>query len=151
MIRKTFFRSYNQINKRYLTILPMPKLSPTITSCKLLKWYIKEEKIKLSQYDLICEIETTSLTQTQNKYEIIKLDIEIQEECYLYQLLCLEGDLIRPGYPIAIFIDNINEIERYKDLQIDFDIYNQTKYQMTGWQAYIKSNELKDSSSCGCW
>lgn len=153
------FLNYNHriliknISKRYLTILPMPKLSPSIKSCKLIKWYIKEN-IQLSLYDLICEIETTSLTQTQNEYEITKLDLEIQEECLVGKLLYNEGDNILPGSPIAILVDNSNELEIIRDLNLkinEIDVYNQSKYQMAGWQAYIKNKELKDSSSCGCW
>lgn len=140
-----------KINRRYLTILPMPKLSPSINSCKLVKWYVKEDTT-LSLYDLICEIETSSLTQTQNEFEISKLDIEIQEECFIAKLLCKEGDIIKPGYPLAILVDNLNEKHQLKhQFTIDGDIYNQTKYPMAGWQAYLKSQELKDRSSCGCW
>jgi pyruvate/2-oxoglutarate dehydrogenase complex dihydrolipoamide acyltransferase (E2) component len=136
---------------RYLSvsILPMPKLSPTqIDSCasKLVKWHVKENA-EISAYSLLCEIETHDLTEDAST-SFAQLDIEIQEGAYIAKLLCKEGDVIKPGVPIAILCEEEEEIASAAHFDIDLksDVYGNPDLLLVGFQAYVQLS----SPSCGC-
>jgi pyruvate/2-oxoglutarate dehydrogenase complex dihydrolipoamide acyltransferase (E2) component len=135
---------------RLITILPMPKLSPTTSKCKLLKWYVKEGMtISTPAYSLVCEIETMTLTNSASTELASQLEIEIQEEFLVAKLLCQEGDVVSVGVPIAILVEDLTELPIQVDLKsIGEDAYDQSQYQMAGWQAYVKTK--KDAGQCGC-
>lgn len=127
----------------------MPKLSPSNIDCKLLKWHVKEG-MEMEPYSLVCEIETKSLTtQATDENLTSRMEIEIQEDCVIQRLLCREGDVIKVGTPIAILVEDKGELTcATDDILLIPDIYEQTKYQMAGWQAYVK--EKTDPGQCGC-
>lgn len=53
-------------NGSQVTVLTMPKLSPTMTEGSLLQW-LKSEGDQLEPYDLVFELETESLTEDAYK------------------------------------------------------------------------------------
>ncbi len=124
----------------------MPKLSPTTQSCKLLKWYIKEGT-KFSIYSILCEIETSNLTRVDTQQQTTEMEIEIQEDGIIGQLFAKEGDILSVGSPLAIICDDEKEYQKFSKISLTGDVYNQTKYPMAGWQAYVKQ---KNENSCGC-
>ena len=122
----------------------MPKLSPSQCDfpggTKLLKWHVQENEL-LDLYALVCEVETTALTDDKTN-DVFQLPVEIQEECYIATLLYKEGDFIKAGLPIAICCDEEEELESVKatsksDFQMD--AYEQSEYTLAGFQAYTKS------------
>lgn len=125
----------------------MPKLSPSNINCKLLKWHVKEGH-EVKSYALVCEIETNTLQTTQPNQNSI-MEIEIQEDCYVQKLLCREGEILTVGKPIAILVEEKDELSIVTDdIKSISDVYNQSKYQMAGWQAYVKNKN--DPGQCGC-
>jgi pyruvate/2-oxoglutarate dehydrogenase complex dihydrolipoamide acyltransferase (E2) component len=134
--------------RRLVTLMPMPKLSPTNETCKILKWHISEGS-ELNAYSLLCDVETTSLTQTSN--EISQLEIEIQEDCTVLKILRFEGEVVDTGCPIAVFSDDPKDVLHPSTLSPQFlsiDTYEQKEIQMASWQAYMKTG--LGENSCGC-
>ena len=126
-----------------ITVLPMPKLSPTpstsLIGTKLLKWHV-EENMLLDTYALVCDVETNVLTDDTSK-EVFQMEVEIQENCYIAKLLYNEGDLIKAGLPIAICCDDEDELEEAQSndvIDLQLDAYKQAQFCMAGFQSYTK-------------
>ena len=69
------------------------------------KW-VKKEGDKVSPGDILASIETDKAT----------VDFEMQEEGYIAKLLVPEGTKDIPlGTPLAIMVDNKEDIEKFKD------------------------------------
>lgn len=127
-----------------ITVMPMPKLSPTQcaegVTTTLQKWHV-HENMYVDAYAVVCEVETDALTGDGSD-DIHQLDIEVQEECFVARLLCKEGDQIKAGFPIAICCDDEDELELARsDGFLDFgkDAYLQSDYSLTGLQSYTKT------------
>mmetsp|Transcript_17914 Transcript_17914/g.29960 ORF Transcript_17914/g.29960 Transcript_17914/m.29960 type:complete len:161 (+) Transcript_17914:57-539(+) len=127
-----------------ITVLPMPKLSPTQTASgvttKLIKWHV-QNNMYLDAYSLICEVETDALTGDGSN-AVHQLDIEIQEDCYVAKLLCHEGDSLQAGMPIAICCDEEDEVAVGQlDALVDIrsDAYLQAELPLAGFQCYTKT------------
>lgn len=86
-------------------VLEMPALSPTMNQGNITKWR-KKEGDKIEVGDVICEIETDKAT----------LEYECLEEGYLAKILASEGSKdVAVGQPIAITVENLNDIEAVKN------------------------------------
>lgn len=151
MFRRSLYYGTKMVIKRCdfsITILPMPKLSPSQVDSsvtKLVKWYVKENS-EVAAYSLLCEVETDALTEDSSS-ATAKLDIEIQEGSYIAKLLHKEGDEVKPGLPIAILCEEKEDLDRASKFPIDrtADVYLSQDLRLTGFQAYVKTL----SPSCG--
>jgi pyruvate/2-oxoglutarate dehydrogenase complex dihydrolipoamide acyltransferase (E2) component len=128
-----------------ISLLPMPKLSPSQSAVgvgtKLIKWHVKENSV-IETYALICEVETDALTDDTSCGDIYRLEVEIQEDCYIAKLLCKEGDYIQAGFPIAICCDDEEELELAQAtglIDTQQDAYEHSRYTLVGFQSYTKS------------
>ena len=139
--------------RNLITVVPMPRLSPTNTGGKITKWHIKESG-NLMAYELICDIDGDSVTEatTDTLSSFTPMELEIQEDGIVAKLLYPEGDRLIPcGHPIAILCEEKEEIVEalaWADRLVDKDMYEQSDIDMAGWQAYVKSHD--ESNSCGC-
>ena len=72
-------------------IIGLPKLSPTMEVCVLVRW-TKKEGDKVSPGDLVAEVETDKAN----------MDFNIEDEGVLLKLLVKEGETVKLGAPVAI-------------------------------------------------
>lgn len=87
----------------------LPALSPTMQVGTIARWE-KKEGDKISEGDLIAEVETDKAT----------VGFEILEECYLAKILVPEGTRDVPiGSVICITVDKPDLIAAFKDLTLD--------------------------------
>ncbi|CAH2043846.1 unnamed protein product, partial [Iphiclides podalirius] len=100
---------------RYYSDLPshikvnLPALSPTMESGSIVRWE-KKEGDKLSEGDLLCEIETDKAT----------MGFETPEEGYLAKILIPEGTKGVPvGKLLCIIVESQAEVAAFKDFKDD--------------------------------
>jgi len=92
-----------------LQVIPLPKLSHTMTAGRLVKWH-KRAGDPIAAYDVIMEVEVDDLVE-----EVFKVDdfagtvtmlVESQEDGYLAKVLVPEGtDNLPAGRPVAVFAE----------------------------------------------
>ena len=124
--------------RQIITILPMPKLSPTMTSGVVREWCVKQGQ-KVDAYTVMCIITAKNLTNDTKDNEDKWLELEIQEDCVVSQMLKKEGDIVIAGHPLAVLCDSDEdtEIRDSSHINVEGDIYEQGNIRMAGWQAYI--------------
>uniref|UniRef100_A0A672GYA9 Acetyltransferase component of pyruvate dehydrogenase complex n=1 Tax=Salarias fasciatus TaxID=181472 RepID=A0A672GYA9_SALFA len=87
----------------------LPALSPTMQTGTIARWEKKEGE-KISEGDLIAEVETDKAT----------VGFEMLEECYLAKILVPEGTRdVNVGAVICITVDNPDLIGAFKDVTLD--------------------------------
>ncbi|XP_040907720.1 dihydrolipoyllysine-residue acetyltransferase component of pyruvate dehydrogenase complex, mitochondrial [Toxotes jaculatrix] len=100
--------------KRFYSLPPhqkveLPALSPTMQTGTIARWEKKEGE-KISEGDLIAEVETDKAT----------VGFEMLEECYLAKILVPEGTRdVNVGSVICITVDNPDLISAFKDITLD--------------------------------
>ncbi|KAJ8267082.1 hypothetical protein GJAV_G00138130 [Gymnothorax javanicus] len=101
-------------SQRYYSFPPhqkveLPALSPTMQTGTIARWE-KKEGDKISEGDLIAEVETDKAT----------VGFEMLEECYLAKILVSEGTRDVPiGAVICITVDSPDLIPAFKDYTLD--------------------------------
>jgi pyruvate dehydrogenase E2 component (dihydrolipoamide acetyltransferase) len=89
--------------------LGLPNLSPTMEKGNLAKWSKKEGDL-VKPGDILASIETDKAT----------VDFEMQEEGYIAKLLFPEGTKDIPlGTPVAILVENQEDVAKFKDYKGD--------------------------------
>ncbi|KAM9298857.1 dihydrolipoyllysine-residue acetyltransferase component of pyruvate dehydrogenase complex, mitochondrial [Gastrophryne carolinensis] len=89
--------------------VPLPALSPTMQLGTIVRWEKKEGE-KISEGDLIAEVETDKAT----------VGFESLEECYLAKILVAEGTRDVPiGSVICITVDRPELIDAFKNYTLD--------------------------------
>eukprot|EP00818_Percolomonas_sp_WS_P005767 CAMPEP_0117448136 /NCGR_PEP_ID=MMETSP0759-20121206/7242_1 /TAXON_ID=63605 /ORGANISM="Percolomonas cosmopolitus, Strain WS" /LENGTH=425 /DNA_ID=CAMNT_0005240507 /DNA_START=319 /DNA_END=1596 /DNA_ORIENTATION=+ len=87
----------------------MSALSPTMEQGNLIKW-VKKEGDKIEPGDALCSVQTDKAV----------MDMEYQEEGYLAKILVEGGtDSVEIGRPIAIFVEEEEDIAKVKDFTLD--------------------------------
>ncbi|XP_073336132.1 dihydrolipoyllysine-residue acetyltransferase component of pyruvate dehydrogenase complex, mitochondrial [Pagrus major] len=87
----------------------LPALSPTMQTGTIARWEKKEGE-KISEGDLIAEVETDKAT----------VGFEMLEECYLAKILVPEGTRdVNIGAVICITVDSPDLISAFKDVTLD--------------------------------
>ncbi|XP_071316227.1 dihydrolipoyllysine-residue acetyltransferase component of pyruvate dehydrogenase complex, mitochondrial isoform X1 [Trachinotus anak] len=100
--------------KRFYSLPPhqkveLPALSPTMQTGTIARWEKKEGE-KISEGDLIAEVETDKAT----------VGFEMLEECYLAKILVPEGTRdVSVGSVICITVENPELISAFKDITLD--------------------------------
>lgn len=101
-------------SKRFYSLPPhqkveLPALSPTMQTGTIARWE-KKEGDKISEGDLIAEVETDKAT----------VGFEMLEECYLAKILVPEGTRdVNVGSVICITVENPELISAFKDVTLD--------------------------------
>ncbi|XP_048368955.1 dihydrolipoyllysine-residue acetyltransferase component of pyruvate dehydrogenase complex, mitochondrial [Sphaerodactylus townsendi] len=89
--------------------VPLPALSPTMQMGTIARWE-KKEGDKISEGDLIAEVETDKAT----------VGFESLEECYLAKILVAEGTRDVPiGAIICITVDKLELVDAFKNYALD--------------------------------
>merc|ERR1719181_2562908 len=87
------------------TLLPMPSLSPTMTSGNIATWKLKEGQ-SFSAGDVLAEIETDKAT----------VDYESVDDGIIAKILVPEGAQdIAINTPIAVVVDDAADVAAFKD------------------------------------
>uniref|UniRef100_A0A669AVQ6 Acetyltransferase component of pyruvate dehydrogenase complex n=1 Tax=Oreochromis niloticus TaxID=8128 RepID=A0A669AVQ6_ORENI len=90
-------------------LVELPALSPTMQTGTIARWEKKEGE-KISEGDLIAEVETDKAT----------VGFEMLEECYLAKILVPEGTRdVNVGAVICITVDNPDLVSAFKDVTLD--------------------------------
>ena len=132
--------------------VPMPMLSPTMTSGKIKKWCKKPQE-QVGNYDILLEVETDSLVEEQNKLGDMKgpvvMLVESQEDVFLQRLLVQEGEEVAVNTPIAVACDFEDELKGLEDYTVPTDDLkaDSDKARILVWQAYLKTSSQTPS---GC-
>ncbi|KAJ7304943.1 hypothetical protein JRQ81_010636 [Phrynocephalus forsythii] len=93
----------------FFASVPLPALSPTMQMGTIARWE-KKEGDKISEGDLIAEVETDKAT----------VGFESLEECYLAKILVAEGTRDVPvGAVICITVDKPELVSAFKDYTLD--------------------------------
>ncbi|KAK7796602.1 hypothetical protein U0070_001842 [Myodes glareolus] len=89
--------------------VPLPSLSPTMQAGTIARWEKKEGE-KISEGDLIAEVETDKAT----------VGFESLEECYMAKILVAEGTRDVPvGSIICITVEKPEDIDAFKNYTLD--------------------------------
>lgn len=132
-------------------LVAMPKLSPSMSSGKIVRW-CKQPGDQVATYDILLEVETSTLVEEQNKLgdmegSVVML-VESQEDVYLQRILVGEGQDVRVGKPIAVACDFEDEQDSLSSYQPPTDdlLADSSMARTLVWQAYLKSG----SPPSGC-
>lgn len=71
-------------------LFSMPSLSPLMTEGRIVEWKVGEGD-QVEAFDLVCDIETESLTEREDEKFI--LEVESQEDAYLARILISAGQV----------------------------------------------------------
>lgn len=89
--------------------IEMPKLSPTMTEGRIIKW-LKEEGEKVAEGDVLCEIATDKSTMEYNSIE----------EGYLRKIFHNEGEVVSLGKILALLTETKDEdISSYREKPVE--------------------------------
>lgn len=94
--------------------LPMPRLSPTMKSGMIRKWFIKPQD-EVQSYQLVVEVSVKSLLQVSRNETDYIMEIEILEDMYVANILAKEGEECRVGQAIATLCDEKNDIKHLQE------------------------------------
>lgn len=89
-------------------IVKFPALSPTMEIGKIVNW-LKKEGDKISEGDLIVEIETDKAT----------LGMESAEDGYLAKIILKAGISAPVGAPLCVLVDNESDVNYFNDYKSD--------------------------------
>ncbi|GLC33451.1 hypothetical protein PLESTM_000072600 [Pleodorina starrii] len=95
-------------------VLPMPKLSHSMTHGRVLKWHVSEGS-PVAVYDVIATVETETLVEEAYRLDQfagkVSLLVESQEEGFVARLLAAEGEEVPVGRPIALLCEDADEVQ----------------------------------------
>ena len=130
-------------------LMPMPRLSPTMTTGTLLKWRVAEgAALPESGMDPACDVLPSGLTDDPEDEDVV-LEIESHEEGFLARILLAEGATAAPDEAIAVICDSEADIERLREVY-DTDVARERPLVEAGtfaWQAYLAAGEVGRSCS----
>ena len=134
--------------------MPMPQLSPTMTSGSIRKW-LKAPGEQVKIYDILAEIDTESLTEQSGKvgkFEgVTTMLLESQEDVFLQRVLVDEGKDVRIGTPIAVVCEFEEDLKDLADFSVPVsDMYSKEAggVRMLTWQSYLKSDKGDQTGGC---
>ncbi|KAK9907314.1 hypothetical protein WJX75_001297 [Coccomyxa subellipsoidea] len=126
-------------------IVPMPKLSPSMTAGIISKW-VKAPGDEVAEYDIVMEVDTEELTE--NAYKVgkfagnVTLLVEAQEEGVMHSHLVPEGKQVEVGTPVALMAEqreSLPDLDGYKPPQ---NVYaEESQVRTLIWQSFLKSDE----------
>jgi hypothetical protein len=97
----------------YVKYLPMPRLSPSMESGAIKKWFIQPNDY-VQSYQLVLEVVAKQVRKTSSPETKYTMEIELLEDMYVAELLANEGEECAVGQPIAVFCDYKEDIENVR-------------------------------------
>lgn len=132
-------------------ILPMPKLSPSMTFGRVEKWHCLEGS-QINSYSLLLEVSTQSLENVAESNEPVHLDIEIIEDMYVHKIIGEAGKVYSVGEPLAILCEegiSPDQLAAARELSKVKNIYEVEGFAAAAlWQGYIKNGGAPRCGSC---
>eukprot|EP00193_Tetraselmis_chui_P009942 CAMPEP_0177784790 /NCGR_PEP_ID=MMETSP0491_2-20121128/19920_1 /TAXON_ID=63592 /ORGANISM="Tetraselmis chuii, Strain PLY429" /LENGTH=178 /DNA_ID=CAMNT_0019305643 /DNA_START=183 /DNA_END=715 /DNA_ORIENTATION=+ len=113
-------------------LFSMPSLSPLMTEGRILEWKVGEGDW-VNAFDLICDIETESLTERED--EKFTLELESQEDACLAKVLIPAGPV---GTPVAIFAQSKEDCPSFEKYAPPSEGRPSANEEKLYWQAYVK-------------
>ena len=136
------FRSYALQCRRYyagaVRVLPMPRLSPSMTTGIITQWHCKPGDL-LQTYDLLFDVRPDELVAVKLEEESHHvMEVESTDEMYVVKIVG-NGQTYTAGTPVAILCECECDIVEAQgiDLPLDMDVYDST-FPVALWQAYTK-------------
>jgi len=80
-------------------LLPMPRLSPTMTTGTMHRW-TKGEGDAVATYDLVFEVTTREILEEPTPNDVV-MEIEVHEEGYIAKILAPIGTRVAPDEPMC--------------------------------------------------
>lgn len=140
--------------KDVVSILPMPRLSHHMQEGRLKRWF-KSEGDQLKPYDVVAEVETSTLIEDAYKVDhlagSVSLLIETQDEGFMGKIMVQEGSSVTVGTPLALICEHEEHLEQTKlhECQVS-DVYNtEEPVKILTWQSYLQAGEGSTRDS-GC-
>lgn len=134
-------------------VVPLPKLSPTMSAGTLSAW-LKEPGDKVHVHDLLFEVTTEELVEEAYRMGDfagkVTLLIESQEEGYLGPIFAKLGSTLPVGTPIALFAEDKQTLEKLYQMECpNVNIYDApaSSVKCLPWQSYLKESSKTDT---GC-
>ncbi|KAF0695995.1 Aste57867_13208 [Aphanomyces stellatus] len=141
--------------RRHLTIVPMAKVSPSMTGGRITLWK-KNVGDFVACYDLLYEFDASGLTDIDEEENITtKMELESCDEGYLAVIFdplvphtCAK--MVPGGTPVAMLCDSIEEMEL---IQAQFKVYGPEMpfppdANVMPWHAYLRDPQRQDNSCC---
>lgn len=139
-------------------VVPMPKLSPQMSSGRIARW-LKQEGDEVQPYDVLLEVSTSSLVEDAYKVDNfageVTMLVEAQEGGRLVRVLHPEAPTtshyqLPVGTPIALIVeDGAEDVPAPQKLSCPTtNVYDeaQPRVRVLEWQSYLKHG----SSGTGC-
>ena len=125
-------------------LLPMPRLSPSMTQGTLLKWNISEgSELPENGSEVLFEVRCEGLLEDEPDLAHVML-IEAHEEGYLAKCLLQPGMSAEPDQPIAIVVENAADVAAFADMTPSERLVPPATF---AWQAYLQSGGVACSNS----
>ncbi|KAG9405925.1 hypothetical protein AC1031_003842 [Aphanomyces cochlioides] len=152
--RQTLRHGLQTIARRTLTVVPMARVSPSMTSGRITAWK-KAVGDYVDCYDLLYEFDVNGLTDIDQEENVTtKMELECCDVGYLAVII----DPIEPstcprpvpgGTPVALLTDTIDELhqvqEQYKQNGLEI---LQGSEDIMSWHAYLRDPRRNDNSCC---
>ncbi|GAB5373375.1 hypothetical protein AAMO2058_001745700 [Amorphochlora amoebiformis] len=103
--------------------IPMPQLSPSMNSGKIVHWKVKEgERVEIT--DLIARLEVDNLLENpiEDSDHKHKMEYESHEEGTIARIVAHEGESRSPGEPIALLVEREEDISALAHLDPPTDV-----------------------------
>ena len=115
----------------------MPMLSPSMTSATITRWMI-DVGDEFESGELFVEIMTDSLLETGS--QTFEMEVESWEDGHLARIVAPVGSVVAPGDPIALLVDEPEQLRQWAHWGHDLDDVPPEAYtRRFAWQAYIKA------------
>ena len=113
-------------------LMPMPRLSPSMRTGKIVQWLARPGDEVVSQ-ELVLEVSTAELTEDPEDGTLV-LEIESHEDGYLAKILLADGESGAPDDPIAVVCDNAADVAAFADFKPSGTVEPAT----FAWQGFLK-------------
>ena len=134
--------------------VPMPRLSPSMTSGTVLKWQVDEgEPLPDAGMEVLFSVRPDNLRDevedslSDDPDEAPILDIESHEEGYLAVILVREGECAKPDEACAVVADRKEDVGILRAAYSDATARPMVEPGTFAWQAYLQGAAQECSNS----
>ena len=126
-------------------LVPMPRLSPSMSSGRLLQWHIQERApLPENGSEVLFEVEAQGLLDEEPGGTHHML-IEAHEEGFLAKILVGPGESAEPDEPVAIVVENQDDCAAFSGEIAGLE--SRVPAATFAWQAYLHSGAVSCSNS----
>ena len=123
-------------------LMPMPRLSPTMTSGTLMRWHVSEgAELPEGGADVLLSVRPVGLTDDPDDGSPI-LEVESHEEGFLAHILLHEGEDAEPDVAIAVICESEADIGTLHEAYSRDCGVLMVEPATFAWQAYLAAGEV---------